>query len=86
MCMYVSVFMCASACCTYFIYVTIRIYVFVCKYVCLGGLGEIELSLQFRAGFPTEDLETEFIRAPKGCQVHRDSLTLIKPKKDSLMI
>lgn len=77
--------MCASVCCTYFICVTIHIHVFVCMYVCLGGLGEVELLLQFRAGFLSEDLETEFIRALKGCQVHRDSPRLINDLECQLL-
>lgn len=53
-------------------------------YVCV--LRGVELSLQFRASFPIKDLETGFVRAPKVCQVQRDSLTLIKLTKDSLII
>lgn len=62
------------------------LYTRVCVCVCVWQLGEVELSLKFRAGSPIEDLATGFIRAPKGCQVHRDSATLIKSTKDPLII
>lgn len=70
-------------------YLCVHLYVvhisYVCVCVCIGegsGLPGLELSLQFRAGFPTEDLGTGLVRAPKGCQFHRDSPTLIKPTED----
>lgn len=72
---------CASVCCTYFICVCMCVW----TCVCMGegsGFPGLELSLQFRAGFPTEDLGTGLVRAPKGCQFHGGSPTLIKPTED----
>lgn len=68
-CVYVSVFVCASVVCI-FICMTVCIYVcHVCVHVCAcvyqRRLGEVELSLQFRTGFPVEDLETRFVTVPK---------------------
>ena len=89
--MYVYVRKCAHVCivmlCVFHICVCVCSSAWVC--VCKGGtlvFSELALSLQLKAGFPTEDLGNGLVRALKGCQVHRDSPPLIKPTEDSLII
>lgn len=72
----------ASVCChmCYCVYISVYRHLYACTYI-----GD-KIAITNQADFPIEGLATGLARAPKGCQVHKDSPTLIKPTKISLII